>query len=128
MSRVPERESDPFAIMSSACDPLAPLQRWIAYTQHEVLQLKRELHECRQEVLATQKIQQQQLDSLQSQIRSTEQSVTEISEAVTELFQKQSQMQDLLLRLLSDCASLQTQTLPQRTADSEIPATQPYND
>ena len=37
----------------------------------------------------------------------------QISEAVTELFQKQGQMQELLLRLLSDCASLQTQTLPQ---------------
>ena len=33
----------------------------------------------------------------------------QISEAVTELFQKQGQMQELLLRLLSDCASLQTQ-------------------
>ena len=56
------------ADMSSACDPLEPLQRWITYTQHEVIQLKRELHEHRQEVLATQKIQQQQLDSLQSQV------------------------------------------------------------
>ena len=36
--------------MSSACDPLAPLQRWVTYTQNEVLQLKRELYEHKQEV------------------------------------------------------------------------------
>ena len=53
--------------MSSACDPLAPLQRWITYTQWEVLQIKRDLHENRQEVLAAQKIQQQQLDTVQAQ-------------------------------------------------------------
>ena len=56
-----------FSLMSSACDPLAPLQRWITYTQWEVLQIKRDLHENRQEVLAAQKIQQQQLDTVQAQ-------------------------------------------------------------
>ena len=49
---------------------------------------------------------------LLSEGRFQSQSVTEISEAVTELLQKQGQMQELLLRVLSDCASLQTQTLP----------------
>ena len=54
--------------MSSACDPSAPLQRWITYTQCEVLQIKGDLHEHRPEVLATQKIQQQQLDTAQAQL------------------------------------------------------------
>ena len=64
--------------MSSACDPLAPLQRWITYTQSEVLQIKRELHEYRQEVSATQKIQQQQLDAVHSQLREGEPRITEL--------------------------------------------------
>ena len=76
--------------MSSACDPLAPLQRWITYTQNEVLQLKRELYEHKQEMANVQKIQQQQLDSVQTQIRESEQRVAELIDAVTELFLKQS--------------------------------------
>ena len=93
-------------LMSSACDPLAPLQRWITYTQCEVLQIKRELHEYRQEVSASHKIQQQQLDTVQSQLRESEQRITELIEAVAELFQKQNRTQDLFGKLLADLASL----------------------
>ena len=114
--------------MSSACDPLAPLQRWITYTQNEVLQLKRELYEHKQEVANVQKIQQQQLDSVQTQIRESEQRVAELIDAVTELFLKQSKTQDLLTKLLSDFASLQIQTQAPQESNDTIPATQPYLD
>ena len=113
--------------MSSACDPLAPWQRWITYTQWEVLQIKRDLHEHRQEVLATQKIQQQQLDTVQAQLREGEQRLLEVIEAVAELLQKQSQTHDLLGKLLNDLASLKAQTqAPKESMVEEIPATQPY--
>ena len=108
--------------MSSACDPLAPLQRWIFYTQHEVMQLKRELHE--QEVQATQKIQQQQLDSLQMQIREEGQRLTETIDAVTELFHKHEQTQNLLLRLLADFSALRVHSQPPNERFSDVPATQ----
>ena len=114
--------------MSSACDPLAPLQRWITYTQNEVLQLKRELYEHKQEVANVQKIQQQQLDSVQTQIRESEQRVAELIDAVTELFLKQSKTQDLLTKLLSDFASLQIQIQAPQESNDTIPATQPYLD
>ena len=115
--------------MSSACDPLAPLQRWITCTQNEVLQLQRELYyEHKQEVANVQKIQQQQLDSVQTQIRESEQRVAELIDAVTELFLKQSKMQDLLTKLLSDFASLQIQTQAPQESNDTIPATQPYLD
>ena len=114
--------------MSSACDPLAPLQRWVTYTQNEVLQLKRELYEHKQEMANVQKIQQQQLDSVQTQIRESEQRVAELIDAVTELFLKQSKTQDLLTTLLSDFASLQIQTQAPQESNDTIPATQPYLD
>ena len=114
--------------MSSACDPLAPLQRWITYTQNEVLQLKRELYEHKQEVANVQKIQQQQLDSVQTQIRESEQRVAELIDAVTELFLKQSKTQDLLTKLLSDFASLQIQIQAPQESNDTIPVTQPYLD
>ena len=72
-----------------------------------MLQIKRELHEHRQEIQATQKIQQQQLDSLQLQIREEGQRLTETMDAVTELFRKQGQMQDLFSKLLADFSALQ---------------------
>ena len=113
--------------MSSACDLLAPLQRWITYTYWEVLQIKRDLHEHRQEVLTTQKIQQQQWDTVQAQLREGEQRLLEVIEAVAELLQKQSQTHDLLGKLLNDLASLKAQTqAPKESMVEEIPATQPY--
>ena len=116
-----------FRIMSAACDPLAVLQRWVSYKQLEVLQIKRELHEHRQEILATQEIQQQQLDSLQPQIQEDGQRTTELIDAVTELFRKQGQTQDLLVKLLADFSSLQAQSKPPEVSAQDIPATQPYN-
>ena len=84
-----------------------------------MLQLKRELHEHKQEVANVQRIQQQQLDSVQTQIRESEQRVAELIDAVTELFTKQSKTQDLLTKLLSDFASLQVQTqAPQESSDA----------
>ena len=114
--------------MSSACDPLAPLQRWITYTQNEVLQLKRELYEHKQEMANVQKIQQQQLDSVQTQIRESEQRVAQLTDAVTESFTKQSKTQDLLTKLLSDFAFLQVQTQAPQASIDAIPATQSYHD
>ena len=107
--------------MSSACDPLAPLQRWITYTQNEVLQLKRELCEHKQEVANVQKIQQQQLDSVQNTDSRDEQRVAELIDAVTELVL-------LLTKLLSDFASLQIQTQAPQESNDTIPATQRYLD
>ena len=114
-------------LMSSACDPLAPLQRWITYTQCEVLQIKRELHDYRQEVSASHKIQQQQLDTVQSQLRESEQRITELIEAVAELFQKQNRTQDLLGKLLADLASLRVHSQAPEASSEEIPATQLYH-
>ena len=90
-----------------------------------VLQIKRELHEHRQEILATQEIQQQQLDSLQLQVREDGQRLTETMDVVTELFRKQGQMQDLLLKLLADFSTLQVQSQPPDVSVQDIPATQP---
>ena len=55
--------------MPTACDPSAPLQRWTTYTQYEVLQINRDLREHRQEVLATLKVQQWQLDAVPVQLK-----------------------------------------------------------
>ena len=92
--------SGSFSPMSSACDLLAPLQRWITYTYWEVLQIKRDLHEHRQEVLTTQKIQQQQWDTVQAQLREGEQRLLEVIEAAAELFQQQCRNHDLLRNCL----------------------------
>ena len=115
-----------FSPMSNACDLLAPLQRWITYTRWEVLQINRDLHEHRQEVLTTQKIQQQQLDTVQAQLREGEQRLLEVIEAAAELFQKQCRNHDLSeTAALSQSLKAQTQT-PEESMVEEIPATQPY--
>ena len=76
-------------------------------------------HEHRQEVLATLKVQQWQLDTVQAQLR-------EVTEAVTELFQKQSQIHDVLGRRLSDLASLKARIqAPEESIVEDFPATQP---
>ena len=55
--------------LNSALDPLAPLQRWVAYTQTEVLRLKEELRAAKEEEQSIRTLQQRQLDSVQVQLR-----------------------------------------------------------
>ena len=79
-------------IMGSALDPLLPLNRWIQYTQAELQTLRSDCRHHFEQVTSTERIQQQQLDSLQTQIRDLAQQqsqlsaeMTEIANAVTEL-------------------------------------------
>ena len=81
----------------------------------------------RQVVSATQKIQQQQLDTVQSQLRGSEQRIIELIEAVTELCQKPHRTQELLGKLLADLASLRVHSQVPEDSLEEIPATQPYH-
>ena len=78
--------------MGSALDPLLPLNRWIQYTQAELQTLRSDCRHHFEQVTSTERIQQQQLDSLQTQIRDLAQQqcqlsaeMTEIANAVTEL-------------------------------------------
>ena len=96
--------------MSSACNPLAPLQRWITYTQSEVLQIKRELYEYRQEVRQLKRSSSSSWTPYNRSYERVSNAFSELIEAVTELFQRQNRTQDLLVQLLVDFASLRVQS------------------
>ena len=72
----------------SACDPLAALQRWITYTQNELITVRGDVRLLRDEATSVQRIQQSQLDVLTTQVRDMESQISEILSAVTELFSK----------------------------------------
>ena len=111
--------------LNSALDPLAPLQRWVAYTQTEVLRLKEELRAAKEEEQSIRTLQQRQLDSAQVQLREMDQrlSESEVVDAVIELFNKQKSVHTQHLLHDLDALKGQTQqTIPQAT----IPHTQPY--
>ena len=112
--------------LNSALDPLAPLQRWVAYTQTEVLRFKQELRAANEEEQSIRTLQQRQLDSVQVQLREMDQRLSEVVDAVTELFNKQKSVHDLLGRLLQDLDALQGQTQQQNIPTLKISDTQPY--
>ena len=96
-------------IMGSALDPLLPLNRWIQYTQAELQTLRSDCRHHFEQVTSTERIQQQQLDSLQTQIRDLAQQqcqlsaeMTEIANAVTELCGKTKELQSTLNALVQD--------------------------
>ena len=104
----------------SACDPLAALQRWIAYTQNELITVRGDVRLPSRRV---QRIQQSQLDVLTTQVRDMESQISEILSAVTELFSKLRQTNDVLGNLLADMNAIQN-TVPQQQS-SELPPTKP---
>ena len=112
--------------LNSAFDPLAPLQRWVTYTQKEILWLKAELRAAKDEEQSIRTLQQRQLDSVQVQLRDMDQRLSEDVDAVTELFNKQKSVHEMLGHLLSDLNALKGQT-QQQDPPLTIPDTQPYH-
>ena len=111
--------------LNSAFDPLAPLQRWVTYTQTEILRLKEELRAAKEEEQSIRTLQQRQLDSVQVQLRDMDQRLSEVVDAVTELFNKQESVHEMLGHLLQDLNALKGQT-QQQDPPMTIPDTQPY--
>ena len=72
-------------MMGSALDPLMPLNRWIQYTQAELQTLRSDCRHHFEQVASTGRIQQQQLDSLQTQIRDLAQQQSQLSAEMTEI-------------------------------------------
>ena len=111
--------------LNSAFDPLAPLQRWVTYTQTEILRLKEELRAAKEEEQSVRTLQQRQLDSVQLQLRDMDQRLSEVVDAVTELFNKQKSVHEMLGHLLNDLNALKGQT-QQQDPPMTIPDMQPY--
>ena len=110
-------------MMGSALDPLMPLNRWIQYTQAELQTLRSDCRHHFEQVASTGRIQQQQLDSLQTQIRDLAQQqsqlsaeMTEIANTVAELCEKTKKLQSMLNTLVQDVlqhfSSQQQSSLP----------------
>ena len=111
--------------LNSAYDPLAPLQRWVIYTQTEILNLKEELRAAKEEEQSVRNLQQRQLDVLTAQMRDVDQRLCEVTDAVTELFNKQKTVHDLLSQLMRDISALKEQS-QQQDPPMTVPDTQPY--
>ena len=99
--------------LNSAFDPLAPLQRWVTYTQTEILSPKEELRAVKEEEQSVRTPQQRQLDSVQVQLRDMDQRLSEVVDAVTELFNKQESVHEMLGHLLQGLNALKGQTQQQ---------------
>ena len=89
--------------LNSAFDPLAPLQRWVTYTQTEILRLKEELRAAKEEEQSIRTLQQRQLDSVQVQLRDMGQRLSEVVDAVPELFNKQKSVHEMLGHAGPEC-------------------------
>ena len=81
--------------LNSAYDPLAPLQRWVTYTQTGVLRLQDELRAAIEEEQSVRTLRQRQLDDVQVQLRDMDQRLSEVVDAVTELFNKQRSVHEI---------------------------------
>ncbi|CAE7306907.1 unnamed protein product [Symbiodinium sp. CCMP2592] len=110
-------------ILGSALDPLLPLQRWIQYTQGELQSLRADCRHQFEQITSTERIQQSQLDSLQSQIRELAQQqaqfsaeMTEIANTVTDLCNKiqetQTTLRGLVQEVLTHFSTQQQSALP----------------
>ena len=110
--------------LNSAFDPLAPLQRWVTYTQTETLRLKEELRAAKEEEQSIRTLQQRQLDSVQVQLRDMGQRLSEVVDAVTKLLNKQKSVHEMWGHLLQDLNALKGQT-QQQDLPMTIPDTQP---
>ena len=111
--------------LNSAFDPLAPLQRWVTYTQTEILRLKEELRAAKEEEQSVRTLQQRQLDSVQVQLRDMDQRLSEVVDADTELFNKQKSVHEMFGHLLNDLNALRREN-QQQDPPMTIPGTQPY--
>ena len=88
--------------LNSAMEPLLALDRWIRYTQCELQSLRADTIQQKEEEKSIHRIQQTQLDSIQSQVRDLSQQMTEITEAITELFNHVRQIRGTLDSIVSD--------------------------
>ena len=127
----------PVNAMNSAFTPLAPLERWIPYTQAEivsirsdliqhlqaeVIKLRNDLISYHKQFVDYQKICQSQLDVLPQQVRQSNQSMTEIQSSIVDLQNTQTEfarnIEDVYRKLISLSSQLhgrsppETQTVP----------------
>ena len=109
--------------LNSAFD-LAPLQRWVTYTQTEILRLKEELRAAKEEEQSIRTLQKRQLDCVQVQLRDMDQTLSEVVDAVTKLLNKQKSVHEMWGHLLQDLNALKGQT-QQQDLPMTIPDTQP---
>ena len=123
--------------MNSAFTPLAPLERWISYTQAEIVSirsdliqhLQAEIMKLRSDLISYhkqfadyQKICQSQLDVLTQQVRQSNQTMTEIQSSIIDLQNTQTEfarnIEDVYRKLISLSSQLhgrsppETQTVP----------------
>ena len=121
----------------SAFTPLAPLERWISYTQAEIvsirsdliqhlqaeiMKLRNDLISYHKQFVDYQKICQSQLDVLTQQVRQSNQSMTEIQSSIVDLQNTQTEfarnIEDVYRKLISLSSQLhgrsppETQTVP----------------
>ena len=88
--------------LNSAMEPLLALDRWIRYTQSELQSLRADTIQYKEEEKSIHRIQQAQLDSIQSQVRDLSQQLTEVTEAITELFNHVRQLRGTLDKIVND--------------------------
>ena len=123
--------------MNSAFAPLAPLERWIYYTQaeivnlrsdliqhqqNEIVNLRNDLIKYHQQVADYQKICQSQLDVLTQQVRQSQQTFTEMQRSIIDLQNTQTEfarnIEDIYRKLISLSSQFhgrsppETQTIP----------------
>ena len=108
--------------LNTAFAPLAPLERWICYTQTEIVNLRSDLIQYHQQFADYQKICQSQLDVLTQQVRQSHQTLTELQNSIIDLQNTQTEfarnIEDIYGKLISLSSQLhdrsvpETQTLP----------------
>ena len=108
--------------LNTAFAPLAPLERWICYTQTETINLRNDLIRYHQQFADYQKICQSQLDVLAQQVRQSHQTLTEMQNSIIDLQNTQAEsvpnIEDIYRKLISLSSQLhdrsvpETQTLP----------------
>ena len=81
---------------NSAMEPLLALDRWIRYTQSELQSPRADTIQQKEEEKSIHRIQQTQLDSIQSQVRDLSQQLAEVTEAITEFFNHVRQIRGAL--------------------------------
>ena len=118
--------------MNSAFTPLAPLERWISYTQAEIVSirsdlvqhLQAEIMKLRSDLISYhkqfadyQKICQSQLDVLTQQVRQSNQTMTEIQSSIIDLQNTQTEfarnIEDVYRKLISLSSQLHGRSPPE---------------
>ena len=86
--------------MDPAPQPLALLERWMRYTQVELIAVRSELLQQRAEEASARQIQQQQLDGLQRQVREQEQELSQIREFIVQQCRSFEVLQNRVVQLI----------------------------